>query len=82
MDESGVTAGLFKGKKRKMISLTSGQIGPRFQDATDVIQVSVVATMSLGMNSLPPLFLTVSEVTLQDAKLRQLQDKFHIFRTP
>jgi hypothetical protein len=33
MDESGVTAWPFKGKKRKVVSLTSCQTGPRVQEA-------------------------------------------------
>jgi hypothetical protein len=63
------------------VLLTSCQIEPRFQDARDVTHVSVAVTVSLGLNSLPPLFLAVSEVTLKDAELHQLQDEFHIFRT-
>jgi hypothetical protein len=40
-----------------------------------------VAAVSFGLDFLPPLFLTVSDVTFKDAKLRQLQDEFHICRT-
>jgi hypothetical protein len=82
MGESGVTARPFKGKKRKMVSLTSYQIQPRFQNAKNVTHVSVVTTVSLGLNSLPPLFLTVPEAAFKDAESRQLQDEFHPFRTP
>jgi hypothetical protein len=56
MDESGVTAGPFKGKKRKVVPLTSCQTAPRFQDARDVTHVSVVAIVLLGLNSRRPLF--------------------------
>jgi hypothetical protein len=65
-----------------MVSLTSCQIESRFQDARNVTHVSVVASMSLGLNSLSPLFLTVSDVTFKDAESRQLQDEFYAFRTP
>jgi hypothetical protein len=42
--------------KRKLVSLTSCQIEPHFQDARNVTHVFVVVTMSLALNSLPPLF--------------------------
>jgi hypothetical protein len=82
MDESGVTARPFKGKKRKVASLTNCQIELRFQDARDVTHVFIVATMPFGLNSLPPLFLRVSDLAFKDAELRQLQDEFHTFRAP
>jgi hypothetical protein len=44
--------------------------------------VFVVATVPFGLNSLPLLFLRVSDVAFKDAEFRQLQDEFHPFRTP
>jgi hypothetical protein len=58
-----------------VVSLTSFQTEPRFQDARRVTRVSGVATMSIGLNSLTPLFLTISDVTYKDAELCQLQDE-------
>jgi hypothetical protein len=60
MDESGVTARRFEGKKRKVVSLTYYQTESRFQDARGVTHASIVAIVSLSLNSLPPLFLKVS----------------------
>jgi hypothetical protein len=80
MDESGVTQPDLS--KRKVVSLTSCQIPPHCQDARDVTHVYVVATMSLGLGSLPPLFLTVPDVVFKNAELRQLQNEFHTVRTP
>jgi hypothetical protein len=82
MDESGVTAEPFNGKKQKMASAVNCQSEPRFQDLRNVIHIFIVAMLSLGLNFLPPLFLTVCDVTSKDAELRQAQDKFHTFRTP
>jgi hypothetical protein len=65
-----------------MVSLTTCRVEPRFQDARDVTDVSVAGTVSLGLNSLPPLFLKVSDVKFKDAELCQLQDEFHTYRTP
>jgi hypothetical protein len=50
-----------------------------FEDAGHVTHVSV-STMSLGLNSPTPLFLTVSDVTFKDTELFQLQNQFHTFR--
>jgi hypothetical protein len=61
--------------------LTSCNAEPRLQDASDVSRVVVVGAMSLGLNSLPALFLRDSDVKLKDAELFQLQDQFHGFRT-
>jgi hypothetical protein len=69
MDESRITVGPFKGKKRKMVSLTSCQTGPLSQDARDVIHVSVVTIVSLSLNSLLPLFSTFSDLAFKDAEL-------------
>jgi hypothetical protein len=65
-----------------VVSLPNCQIESRFQDARDLTHVSVVATVSLGLNSFPSLFLTVSNVTFKDAELQQLQDEFPTFRIP
>jgi hypothetical protein len=69
VDESGVTAQLFKGKKRKVALLPSCQTEALFQDGRDVTHVSGVATVSLGLNFLPTLFLMVSCVTLKYSDL-------------
>jgi hypothetical protein len=69
MDEPGITARSFKGGKGKVVSLTSCQTKARFQDANNIPDVSAVVTVSLGPNSLPLLFLTVSDVTFKDAEL-------------
>jgi hypothetical protein len=63
------------------MSLTSCNVDPRFQDASDVTHVSVVGRASLGSNSLSPLFLRVSDVKFKDAEFGELQDEFHTFRT-
>jgi hypothetical protein len=60
-----------------MVSLTSWQIEPRFQDARDVTHVSVVATLSLGLNSLRLLLSMFSNVMFKDVELRQLQNKLY-----
>jgi hypothetical protein len=75
MDDPGVTARPFKGKKRKVVSLTSCQTEPRFQDAIDVVHVSVVVTVSLGLNSLPPLFLTISDVMVKNVELCRVPEE-------
>jgi hypothetical protein len=45
----------------------SCQNNSRFQDAKDLANLSVLATVSLGLNSLLPLFLMVSDSTFKDA---------------
>jgi hypothetical protein len=62
MEESGVRARPFKGRGRKVVSLISCPVEPHSQDIWDLSHVSVLATVSLGLNSFPPLFLTVSNI--------------------
>jgi hypothetical protein len=66
MDEFGVTAYSFNSKRRKVISLVTCPIEPHFQDIRDVDHVSVVRTVSFGLDLLPPLFLTVSHIHFED----------------
>jgi hypothetical protein len=68
---------IFQRKKSKVVSLTSCQTELRFQDTRDVTHVSVVATASLGLNSLPPLFSMDSDVMFKDTELRQLQNELY-----
>jgi hypothetical protein len=81
MDESGVTARPFKGRKRKVVFLKHCPISPKFLDIRDVSHVSVVGTISLGLTSLPPLFLTTSNVAFKSHELLRLRDEFFFFRT-
>jgi hypothetical protein len=78
MDESGVTARPFEGKKQKVVSLTSCKTQPHFQDARHIAHVSV-GTVSPGVNSLPPLFLTVSGVSFKSVELSHQLGEFHTF---
>jgi hypothetical protein len=66
MDESGVTAHPFNSRRRKVISLVTYPIEPHFQDIRDVNHVSIVGTVSFGLDLLPPLFLTVSHINFKD----------------
>jgi hypothetical protein len=49
-----------------VIYLIRWPVEPHFQDIWDVRHVSVVGTVSLGLDSLPPLFLTVSNINSRD----------------
>jgi hypothetical protein len=69
-------------EKSKMKPLTIRQTEPPFQDAREITDISVMATVSLHLNSLPSLFLTVSDATFKDVELRQMQDESHTVRTP
>jgi hypothetical protein len=63
------------------VSLTSCKAELRLQEARDIGNVFMVNAVSLGLNSLPSLFLTVSDMKFNDAELCQLQYQFHTFRT-
>jgi hypothetical protein len=82
MDESGVSARRFEGKTRKVISLIMCPVEPLFQDIRAVRHVSVLERVSLALNSLPPLFLTVSDSCFKDPELERLLESFRTFRTP
>jgi hypothetical protein len=69
MDESGVTVCPFKGERRKVVSLIMCPVEPHIQEIRDLSHVSVVTTVSLGLNSLPLLFLTVLDIDSRDLEL-------------
>jgi hypothetical protein len=81
IDKSGVTSPPFQGEKQRTVSLTGCKVELRFQDARAFTCVSLLGTDSLGLSSIPRLFLTVSEVKFKDAELCQLQGQILIFRT-
>jgi hypothetical protein len=58
MDESGVTARAFKGKRRGAVSLTSCKEDQYFYDANDITDTFMVGIVSPDLNSIPPLFRT------------------------
>jgi hypothetical protein len=69
MDESEVATRPFNGYNRKVVPLTSCLTKPPFQDARNLTHVPWLTTVSLDLNVVPPLFLTVSHVLFKDAKL-------------
>jgi hypothetical protein len=81
MDESGLSARPSKGKQKRVVFSTGCNVQPYWLDARDVTHVSLVATISLLCEALPPLFLTVSRVPLADPMLRSLSAKFTTYQT-
>jgi hypothetical protein len=81
-ERSGVIASPYKGKKIKLISLDPCPVEPLFQEIREASHVSVIGAVSFGLNLLPPLFLTVSDINYRDPKLERLQESFRIFRRP
>jgi hypothetical protein len=68
-EESGVTARPFKRTRRKVVSLITCPVELHFQDIRDVSHASVVGTVSLGLNSLLLLFLTVPTIDSRDLEM-------------
>jgi hypothetical protein len=69
MHEFGVTSRPFEGKRRKAASLIRCPIEPHFQDIRGVGHVSAAEAVLFGLSSLPPLFLTGSNIGPRDPEL-------------
>jgi hypothetical protein len=70
MNLSGVSTGLSRERSEKgAVDELPNQTA--FPGSRDITHFSVLATVSLGLNFLFPLFLPVSDVIFKDAKLRQ-----------
>jgi hypothetical protein len=81
MDETGFSVRPMKGKTRKPVSLKSCSVRPTLHEEKDVSHVSLVATVTIGGQTLTPLMLTTTDLPFTSEELVILRRTFAAYRT-
>jgi hypothetical protein len=82
MDETGLSLRPMKGKRQKVVSLKNCTILPTFHEGKAVSHLSLVATVTLGGQSLIPLILATSDLIFKGEDLQVLRRTFIADRIP
>jgi hypothetical protein len=81
MDEMGNAACPDKGRRGRVVCSKLALVEPHFREKSDVIHVSLVATVSLSGRSLKPFLVTSSPVSYRDSELALMRNEFETVQT-
>jgi hypothetical protein len=81
MGKTGLSVRPMKGKTKKLVSLKSCAVRPRFHEEKDVSHVSLVPTVTLGAQALTALMLTTTDLPSKSEELAIFRRTFAAYRT-